>query len=98
PPTHTLSLHDALPILPALPSHLVAGHHHGTDHGIGRGQADAVPGDLQGPPHEPIVIGRAAFGRVPHAQHLSRGESERRGRTTRSDRKSTRLNSSHVSI
>src|SRR5207249_9243773 len=89
PATYTLSLHDALPISEQ-PAQAVRGERHERHEG----------GDQRrpAPEHRRRMVG----GRIHRQQRLA--DRKQRGRrrilppTIRRDRKSTRLNSSHVSI
>src|SRR5690606_41194003 len=87
PATHTLSLHDALPICPPGPggsSHRSAHPRHGRAGGGGR--------RASGSEH---ALGARIGEDLPQAPG---GERRRPARLPGGDRKSTRLNSSHVKI
>src|SRR5207249_10253366 len=90
--TSTPSLHDALPIY--LGEDGAAARAHGEERP--RARLDAVAGHGAEPAHPrvaPPARSRAAAARAPRGAGVLRS-----GRSAARDRKSTRLNSSHVSI
>src|SRR5207244_12059719 len=91
PTLHTLSLHDALPIYPAKQDALFADVVLvGIRRGVERQKRDLVPARQQ-------LDRLRVVARARPAVH-SRGSSRDRKNIHRSDRKSTRLNSSHQII
>src|SRR5207249_9890310 len=91
-PLHTLSLHDALPILRA-----TQGEHLGHVLRLGRlTAADCLT--LDETAVETLELLRAAAGGVRHSLVGALDETVTPMGARRLDRKSTRLNSSHVSI
>src|SRR5207249_10802018 len=86
---HPLSLHDALPIYLAVAAEL-SGAVHSDRAGAGRNAARVVGQQRAAIDDRSAGVGATRGGR--------RGEGQRAGVCRRQDRKSTRLNSSHVSI
>src|SRR5690606_41065282 len=88
----SLSLHDALPLSHL--EHVGAGSVQGTENAVGPGKIGIARGDVG---HEPRRPGALEPGeRLGEAAHRSTSATLCTSLSPRPDRKSTRLNSSHV--